>query len=437
MFSPLVTFPALYIATLLMLAGSGLFTTYIGLRLTEQGVGDFWVGGLMAAYYLGLVFGGKLGHRLIANVGHIRSYVACAGGATVTVLVHVLTDHLGVWLVMRFVMGIMMMNQYMVIESWLNEQSENHQRGKVFAGYMIAVDMGLVVGQGLLAVHPALDYKPLILVAICFASCLIPIAMTRRVHPAKLIAAPLDLKFFWQRVPQSLVTIFAAGLMVGAFYGLAPVYASRNGLDTAQSSLFVGICIVAGFCSQWPLGWLSDRFDRCKLIRGNAVLLCLAAIPMWGLYTLPYHLLLATGFLTGMLLFTLYPLAVAFANDHVESERRVELSAMLLTTYGVGACIGPLLSGALMNQFGPGMFYILVSVYAVILVLWVQPRFVTGEHRLDEAPLHHVAMPDTVSPMAATLDPRVDEVPEALMVDAPPSIGPSTDSPPDEKTKGQ
>ena len=122
----------------------------------------------------------------------------------------------------------------------------------------------------------------MLLVAICFASCLIPLAMTRRVHPAKLVAAPLEVRFFWQRVPQALGTIFIAGLMVGAFYGLAPVYANRNGLDASQSSFFVGMCIVAGFCAQWPLGWLSDRLDRSWLIRGNAVLLCLASIPMWG-----------------------------------------------------------------------------------------------------------------------------------------------------------
>ena len=317
MFGPLVTFPALYTATLLMLAGSGLFSTYMGLRLTEEGVGDFWVGGLMAAYYFGLVCGGKVGHRLIASVGHIRSYVACAGLATVIVLLHVLVEQLEVWLLLRFVMGAVMMNQYMVIESWLNEQSENHMRGKVFAGYMVAVDLGLVVGQGLLALSPTLDYKPLLLVAICFASCLIPLAVTRRVHPAKLVAAPLEIGFFWKRVPQAMGTIFVAGLMVGAFYGLAPVYASRSGLDTSQASMFVGMCIVAGFCAQWPLGWLSDRVDRSWLIRGNAILLCLAAIPMWGLFDLPYGLLLVNGFVTGMLLFTLYPLAVALGNDHV------------------------------------------------------------------------------------------------------------------------
>lgn len=433
MFSPLVTFPALYSATLLMLAGSGLFSTYMGLRLTEEGAGDAWVGGLMAAYYFGLVCGGKFGHKLIASVGHIRSYVACAGLATVIVLLHVLVERLEVWLLLRFVMGAVMMNQYMVIESWLNEQSENHMRGKVFAGYMVAVDLGLVVGQGLLAMSPTLDYKPLVLVAICFASCLIPLAVTRRVHPAKLVAAPLEIGFFWKRVPQALGSIFVAGLMVGAFYGLAPVYASRSGLDTAQASLFVAICIIAGFCAQWPLGWLSDRLDRSWLIRGNAILLCLAAIPMWGLFELPYWLLLANGFVTGMLLFTLYPLAVALGNDHVEQSRRVALSAMLLTTYGVGACIGPLFAGLMMQHFGPGMFYMLVSLYAVVLIFWVQPKRVTGQHRVDEAPLSHVAMPDTVSPMAAALDPRVEEVPEELLVEAPASIGRSDGEPDPQK----
>ena len=433
MFSPLVTFPALYSATLLMLAGSGLFSTYMGLRLTEEGAGDAWVGGLMAAYYFGLVCGGKFGHKLIASVGHIRSYVACAGIATVIVLLHVLVERLEVWLLLRFVMGAVMMNQYMVIESWLNEQSENHMRGKVFAGYMVAVDLGLVVGQGLLAMSPTLDYKPLVLVAICFASCLIPLAVTRRVHPAKLVAAPLEIGFFCKRVPQALGSIFVAGLMVGAFYGLAPVYASRSGLDTAQASLFVAICIIAGFCAQWPLGWLSDRLDRSWLIRGNAILLCLVAIPMWGLFDLPYWLLLANGFVTGMLLFTLYPLAVALGNDHVEQARRVALSAMLLTTYGVGACIGPLLAGFMMQRFGPGMFYMLVSLYAVVLIFWVQPKRVTGRHRVDEAPLSHVPMPDTVSPMAAALDPRVDEVPEDLLVDAPACIGRSDGEPDPQK----
>jgi hypothetical protein len=45
-------------------------------------------------------------------------------------------------------------------------------------------------------------------------------------------------------------------------------------------------------------------------------------IPLLGLIQLPYPLLLVFDFLSGLLLFTLYPLAVALANDNIEQARR-------------------------------------------------------------------------------------------------------------------
>ena len=159
------SFSSLYIATVLMLLGSGLLSTYLALRLAESGEG-VWAGALMAANYFGLVLGGKIGHRLIARVGHIRAYVACAGVVTAAVLGHGLLDWLPAWLVLRVLVGLGMMCQYMVIESWLNEQAETKQRGLVFAGYMAASYLGLVLGQLVLVVHPTLGLELLMLVAL-------------------------------------------------------------------------------------------------------------------------------------------------------------------------------------------------------------------------------------------------------------------------------
>ncbi|ROL80481.1 MFS transporter [Pseudomonas protegens] len=413
----LLTFPALYCATILMLTGNGLFFSFIGLRLTSDGVEELWIGGLTAAYYAGMVCGAKFGHQMIAAVGHIRSYVACAGAATMIVLLHVLFEDLWLWLTLRFITGLVMMNQYMVIESWLNEQADNNQRGAVFAGYMVAVSLGLILGQSVLIWRPELDFKPLLIVALCFAACLLPVALTRRLHPAKLVAAPLQIRFFWRRVPQALSTVFITGLMVGSFYALAPVFITLSGLDTAQSSTFVAVAIFAGLCGQWPIGWLSDRIDRSRLIRACAVTLCLVSIPLWGLFDLSFTLLLLFGFLSGLLLFTLYPLAVALANDNIEQPQRVALSAMLLATHGVGACLGPLLCGALMNLYGHNAFYMVFSLCALLLIWRVQPSRVTREFLVEGAPLQHVAMPEhPISVLAATLDPRVDEVPEELVI---------------------
>lgn len=153
------------------------------------------------------------------------------------------------------------------------------------------------------------------------------------------------------------------------------------------------------------------------------MLLCLASIPIRGLTTLSYWLLLANGSVTSTLLFALYLLAVVLADDHVEQPRRIVLSAMLPTIYGVGTCIGPLVADTLMRRFDPGPFYMLVSGYTVLLAFWVQPRRATGKHQVDGAPLQHAAVPDTVSPMVAILGPRIEEAPEELVVEASTNIG--------------
>lgn len=160
---------------------------------------------------------------------------------------------------------------------------------------------------------------------------------------------------------------------------------------------------------QWPLGWLSDRYDRAVLIRSVAIGLALAAAPLAILPRVPLEMLFGIGFVISLLQFCLYPLAVAFSNDHVESERRVSLTAMLLVTYGVGACIGPLAAGVLMKVLGPQMLYAFFVFFALVLVWRIRPKAVTGLHQVQDAPLGHVAMPAAGSPLSAALDPRVDE----------------------------
>ena len=404
------SFKSLYFATLLMLLGSGLLSTYLALHVAERADG-IWVGALMTGFYLGLVLGGKLGHRLIARVGHIRTYVASAGIVTAAVLLHGLTESLPAWLSLRVVVGLGMMAMYMVVESCLNELSTSDERGMVFSGYMMASYLGMVLGQLVLAAMPDLNINLLLFVALCFSLCLVPVALTRRIHPEPLHPAPLEPRYFLQRVPLSMLTSIVAGAMVGAFYGLAPLYASRIGLPTQMIGLFMATCIVAGLLVQGPLGWLSDRLDRPTLIRVGSALLMLIALPQAIFTDLPIVFVFIGGSLSCMLLFSLYPLAVAFANDNIEAEKRVSLTAVLLTTFGIGASISPLLIGVLMKSFGPNMLYVSLSLFAMLIVIRVRPQAISGDTLSDEAPLQHIYMPDGISssPLAAALDPRVEE----------------------------
>src|SRR5690606_13333402 len=313
----IAAFSSLFLATLLLLVGSGLFNTYLGLRLTAASVSELWVGAIIAAYYLGLVFGARVGHKLIIRVGHIRAYAATAAVVTVTVLIQALIDILTLWIFLRFIAGIAMVTQFIVLESWLNEQTENHLRGRVFAFYMVFSSLGTVLGQLSVSLFPALDAGPLIFVALCSAACLIPVAVTRRVHPAIQVPVPLHYRYYASRVPMSMTVMFMAGMMSGAFYGLAPVYGVAQGMTSSEVAVFVAAAVASGLIFQWPIGWLADRMSRVGLIRFNSVVLAVLTVPLWGWWPMPYVALVVFSCLFGIILFTLYPVAAAFANDNL------------------------------------------------------------------------------------------------------------------------
>ena len=65
----------------------------------------------------------------------------------------------------------------------------------------------------------------------------------------------------------------------------------------------------------------------------------------------------------------------------------------------------------MMKMFGGNMLYAFVSFAGLVLVVLIRPKAVTHIHQVDNAPLHHVAMPDSMSssPLVVALDPRVDE----------------------------
>ena len=372
MLATIASFSSLFISTLAMQVGVGLFNVYAGLRLSGEGVSEVWIGGIISAYYLGLVIGGRVGHMMIVRVGHVRAFAAGAATATVMVLLQTLLQDTWAWMLFRLVTGATMAIQFMVVESWLNEQIENERRGRIFAVYLVMSGVGTAIGQMAITLYPTLDLLPLTLVAICHVVGLIPIVWTVRLHPAPQLPAPLDFRFFIHRVPAALATMFLAGSMSASFYSLAPVYLVGQSFNTSDVAAFMSTAVIAGLISQWPMGWISDRVSRTRIIQINGSILTAITLFLWGWFHLPFWVYMVVAAVSGVTQFTLYALAMSYANDMVTPDRRVSLAAVLLISFGVGACIGPLLAGAVMRYTGSSMFYVFMTVCSILLILTVR-----------------------------------------------------------------
>jgi MFS family permease len=171
-----------------------------------------------------------------------------------------------------------------------------------------------------------------------------------------------------------LGTILASGLLNGCFYGLTPIFAAQSGFTPAQVGQFMALSIAAGLFAQLPLGKLSDRFSRVGLIRLTAALLCLAYLPLAFLPAPGQGWVMLAGAVIGFLQFCLYPLGIVHANDNLEPELRVSVAGVLLVTFGIGATIGPLVAGALMEHFGRQALYLFGIGVAALVVLLVSDR---------------------------------------------------------------
>lgn len=369
MFATIASFSSLFLSTLVMLVGVGLFNVFMGLKLTEDGVSEIWIGALMSAYYLGLVIGSRVGHRIIVRVGHVRAFAAAAATCSVMVLAQSLVSEKEIWVAFRIIAGAGMAVQFMVLESWLNEQIENERRGQIFSVYLVMSGLGTAIGQMAITLYPSLDLRPLILVAICHVVGLIPIVWTVRLHPAPQLPAPLDFGYFLRVAPAALVTMFVAGNICSAFYALAPVYVIEKNFSTTEVAAFMSVAVFAGLMAQWPMGWMSDRVPRQRLILFNGAVLTFVTLLLWGWLPIPFWLLMVISAVSGVTQFTLYALAGSFANDVVSAHRRVSLSAVLLMSFGIGACLGPLLAGGLMRLAGVNMLYVFFSACAAILIV--------------------------------------------------------------------
>ncbi len=352
MFKAIAPVSALLLSVAILLMGNGLQGTLLPLRAQDEAFSAFDIGLLGSAYFLGFGAGCFFGPRLVQRSGHIRTFTAMVALASAVALVHVLVVYPLVWWILRAVTGFCFAVLYVIIESWLNEKSSNENRGAVFSAYTIINLTVITLGQMMLTLDSPLSFSLFALSSILVSLAALPVAFTRAQAPQPVATVKLRLFRLYRLSPVGAVGCLAVGMANGSFWALAPVFAQRDMGGTTAVALFMSVAVIAGAVGQWPLGRLSDRIDRRKVILLACVGAAGAGIAMVLLGRLWGDALLVFAFLFGMFAFPLYAISVAHMNDYIEPEGYVEAASGLLLIFAIGAVVGPIVASAVVGFFG-------------------------------------------------------------------------------------
>jgi MFS family permease len=360
----------LLIAAGILLGGNGLQGTLIALRGAQEGFSPATIGFMGTAYFGGFLLGCIFITRIMRAVGYVRSFSALAAIASAGTLLLVLVIDPVMWSAMRFVTGFCFAGLFTVMESWLNAGVQNRDRARVLALYRI-IDIGSVTGaQFLIPVFGADGFAIFAIMSIMITLSLVPVSLGDRSNPTAPEDVKLDLARVWRISPLACIGCVAVGMTNSAFRTLSPVYAEQIGMSVTDVVTFVSIGIVGGAIIQYPLGHLSDLWDRRKVLLMTTIGAMLAAL---ALVFLPGTGALANFglvFIFGSFAMPLFSLSAAHANDRADKGEFVLVNAALMLFYSFGAIGGPLVASSFMQSFGPqSLFIFCATVYAIFILI--------------------------------------------------------------------
>lgn len=386
---------ALLFGVSILLTGQGLQGTLLPVRATLEAFSTVSIGSIGAAYFFGFTFGCLKGGELVRRVGHVRVFLAMTALGSSAPLIHGLFLDPILWGLLRMLTGFCFAVLYVVIESWLNEQSTNENRGIVFSTYAMISLTVLAAGQMMTLLYDPGGLELFAIAAVLVSLGAIPVALSTAPSPEQPQSTALNLPRLYRISPAASVGCLVTGLANGSFWSLGPVFTTRLSGDTSLAAWFMTATVIGGAIAQWPLGYASDRIGRRKVLAIAAAFgVVLSVFIFYTIDQLSFVTVNLVGFAWGAMALPLYAIAVAHANDNADTADYVMVSSGLLLLYGAGAIIGPFVASAIMTLTDASGLYVFTGLAHLLLVVFVLQRMA---HRSSTPEEHHIAFADALA----------------------------------------
>lgn len=425
MASTLIPIAALLLSSAFLLMAGGLHGLLLPIEGTIQGFTTVELGLIGTGWSVGFLAGCLLMPGVVRRVGHVRSYGVMASVAAVSILLNLLIVSPEAWITLRALSGFCFAGAAMIVESWLNERASKENRGTIFSVYQMVVFGGSTAGQLLMIITPPNQFFFFAIGAILYCLAILPTALSTAQHPQPLKAARLDIRRLYQNSPVAVIGCVLIGLVNGAFGTLGAVYAQRIGLPVPSIALLMAGAVLGGSLIQFPLGRLSDRMDRRKVLVGVCIGAIAIALVIVILQPRTPGLVIGLTVIFGAMIYPQYAITVAHANDFAAPDEFVKIAGGLLLLLGIGTMIGPFLAAQAMESFVPEGLFAFTAAAHLVLGLYTLFRMTRRGGAPKGTAFRGVTLAKGgATPQSVTLDPRAGDSP-ADDDDAPPVAPPA------------
>ena len=263
-------------------------------------------------------------------------------------------------------------------------------------------------------------------VGLLFSIALIPILLTKRKPPKFKKTTSIKIKELFKISPFGSFSMICTGFIFAPIFYLLSVYAIKMKLSIFETSLLLLGTMLAGALFQWPIGSLSDKYDRRVIIIGSSIAASIFAIlsiivsgagaSLPNLFmetTVSFNYFSTTMDKTKLFLFIilltgttlpLFSLNLALVNDQIPKEKFVAAGGGLNIIFGIGAIAGPIMCSAMMDLLGPNGLFVHLLIFYIAIIIFGFYRL--SQRKYEENPdSSFTPLPTNITPLGIELDP--------------------------------
>ncbi|WP_404337035.1 MFS transporter [Planococcus rifietoensis] len=277
------------------------------------------------------------------------------------------------WFVLRILIGVGDQALHFSTQTWITSTSPHHKLGRNIAIYGMSFSVGFGAGPLFVPLVEVFEALPFIISGVL---CLIAWSLVfflRNDFPEHS-ASSMGAKGTLQRFRTALVIGWVAflpplgyGFLEASLSAIYPVYALRQSFDISMVSYILAAFSIGAIATQLPLGELSDRIGRKKVLMialsGGGLTFLVATF-----FESNAWLTLALFVVAGMFVGSTFSLGISYMTDLMPKELLPTGNLLCGVAFSVGSLLGPAAGGLFLEVTEQLSFLLLIT--GILLTLF-------------------------------------------------------------------
>jgi MFS family permease len=278
-----------------------------------------------------------------------------------------------IWFFLRLCIGIGDHMLHFATQTWITDFSPAQRRGLNLSLYGLFFGIGFSAGPllaSLIQFHESLPFFLSSLLSLIGWCSVFFLQNERPKESEQSDSAHTFHRFVqaWKYAWVALLLPFTYGFLEAAIHTIFPVYALREHIVIEHVAFILPAFSLGGIIFQLPLGLLSDRFQRKRVV---AVALLIGSISFFSAYLFHHSLigLAVCFFIAGMFVGSLFSLGITYMADLLPKQLLAAGNLLCGMLYSIGSMIGPFMTGLTIQIGANQNFFFTISALLFLVFL--------------------------------------------------------------------